>query len=105
MPICSVCGKNQTQRVCNSRLAPMSNAYCDPCFQLDLEPWSDFVGAIFSNGITSKQDLKTSFSPQFLDNMTKYNKKTLEEALSEAKAIDDAYMNYYKEQERNNEDK
>ena len=105
MPICSVCGKNQTQRVCNSRLAPMSNAYCDPCFQLDLEPWGDFIGAIFSNGITNKQQLKESFSPYFLEKMTKYNHKTLEDALSEAKSIDDAYLSYCQEQEKQNDKK
>ena len=77
----------------------MSNAYCDPCFQLDLEPWGDFVGALFANGITKRQQIKETFDPYFLEKITKYNNKTLDDALSEAKEIDDAYISYYQEKD------
>ena len=95
MPICSVCNKNQTQRVCNSKLAPISNAYCDPCFTIGLEPWTDFVGVLFSMGAINENQVKASFSEKFLDKMTKYHSRTIAEALSEAKETQDTFDEYW----------
>ena len=103
MPICSVCGKNQTQRVCSSRLAPMSNAYCDPCFELDLEPWDDLIGAIFAAGITNQEELRETFNERFLEKMTKYNQKTLDDAITEANIVNDQYLSYIEEKETKND--
>jgi len=105
MPVCSVCNKNQTQRVCNSQLAPMSNAYCDPCFEIGLEPWTDFVGIIFSIGASNEAQVKASFSEKFLERMTKFHSKSIADALSEAKETQETFDEYWtNKQEKNNDE-
>ena len=105
MPVCSVCSKNQTQRVCNSQLAPMSNAYCDPCFEMGLEPWSDFVGVVFSIGATNEAQIKAAFSEKFLNDMTKFHERTIDEALKEAKETQDSFNEYWASRQGENNDK
>jgi len=83
----------------------MSNAYCDPCFEMGLEPWGDFVGAIFSSGITTKSQIKTRFSENFLNGMIKFHERTIDEALKEAKQTQDSFNEYWTSRQGENNDK
>ena len=85
MTVCSVCNRNQTQRVCQSGLMPSSNAYCDPCFEMGLEPWSDFLASLFCLTGYTQNEIKSFFSEKFLTNMLETNNKTINDALNEAK--------------------
>ena len=100
MTTCDVCYKNQTQRVCNSQLSPTSNAYCDVCFQIGLEPWSDFVATLFSLNCVTEKQVTAAFSDHFLKQMLRFHKKTIKDAIQEAQKTEEEYIKYYKQQER-----
>ena len=90
MPICQVCQKNQTNIVVNSQLSPSSNAYCKKCYQVGLEPWSDFIGTCFCLHILDEKDLENQFSNNFVEKMLKFHNKSKDDIFQAVKKTCDA---------------
>lgn len=85
MSICQICKKDTQTVVVNSQLSPSSNAYCKQCFQVGLEPWSDFIGTCFCLHILNEEDLKNNFSQKFIKKMLTFYNKSMEDVFEEVK--------------------
>ena len=85
MPICDVCNTNTTQRVICSKLMPQSNAYCDPCFEMGVEPWNDFVATLFACDIYTEKAAIKKFGTVFITRMEELHGKKLKNAIKEAR--------------------
>jgi len=48
--ICDVCEKETEVVVCSSRYGPLSNAYCEACFDRGYQPYGDLVAYIACAG-------------------------------------------------------
>lgn len=88
MDKCEVCGVEAPVVVVSSRLGPCSCAYCEECYDADLEPYPIIIAAVWSCGWENIADWAKARIRKILTKLG----KTEEEMLSDVKAEDDAFI-------------
>ena len=88
MGTCEVCGKSAPVVVVSSLLGPCSCAYCEECYDADLEPYPMIVAAVWTCGW---EDMAEWAKAPIRKTLTKLG-KIEEEMLADVKVKDDAFI-------------
>lgn len=85
---CEVCGVEAPIVVVSSRLGPCSCAYCEDCYDADLEPYPMIVATVWSCGWENMADWAKARIRKILTKLG----KTEEEMLVDVKTKDNAFI-------------
>lgn len=88
MGTCEVCGKSAPVVVVSSRLGPYSCAYCEKCYDADLEPYPMVVSTVWSCSWENMADWAKARIRKILTKLG----KTEEEMLADVKAEEDSFI-------------
>ena len=85
---CEVCGKSAPVVVVSSRLGPCGYAYCEECYDANLEPYPMIVTTVWTCGWENMADCAKTYIRKTLTKLG----KTEEEMLADVKAEDDSFI-------------